>query len=200
MFCVGIPLRDTEWICRGEGSMKTTLVKFHWCLLTANFAWHFTNRKCIRRFYKRFMCFVKYSSFRSKWICIYLRFMILKHCQTIHFFKYCTLIFIIYRMSLIFTYICKDHCKIAHFNDFYLNTCLKNPLALGFVSDWFSLFNPHIMHRLLSPTNFWKMSEKSVQRFTLDLPKHFWNFISFIYSKCQSRKTSIPASTSGEEC
>lgn len=129
MFCVGIPLRDTEWICRGEGSMTTTLVKFHWCLLTANFAWHFTNRKCIRRFYKRFMCFVKYSSFRSKWICIYLRFMILKHCQTIHFFKYCTLIFIIYRMSLIFTYICKDHCKIAHFNDFYLKTCLKNPLA-----------------------------------------------------------------------
>lgn len=129
MFCVGIPLRDTEWICRGEGSMTTTLVKFHWCLLTANFAWHFTNRKCIRRFYKRFMCFVKYSSFRSKWICIYLRFMILKHCQTIHFFNYCTLIFIIYRMSLIFTYICKDHCKIAHFNDFYLNTCLKNPLA-----------------------------------------------------------------------
>lgn len=32
-------------------------------------------------------------------------------------------------MSLKFTYICKDHCKIAHFNDFYLNTCLKNPLA-----------------------------------------------------------------------
>lgn len=48
----------------------------------------------------------------------------------IYFFKYCVLIFIIYRMSLIFIYICKDYCKIVYVNDFYLNICFKNFLVI----------------------------------------------------------------------